>query len=156
MKASILFLLLLSSFTDSSFAQVGSLDQNFGTNGKILINRKSSGVGSICLQQDGKIILTGNCVDTTNVTNPNGIFLTRYTPNGQTDSSFGINGIVNNYITPFKCLGGKAAIQKDEKIVVASYISGYVGQDYQWGLGAFRFLNDGNINSSFGINGLIF
>lgn len=155
MKASILVTLNLFFFF-TSYAQPGSLDQNFGTNGKLLINRKTIGVGSICLQQDGKILLGGNIIDTSNVNKPSGIFFTRYDSRGQIDPSFGFNGVVAQFLTPFNCHGGEAVVQKDQKIIIASFMEGYIGQSYEWGFGIVRFLKDGNIDSSFGINGLIF
>jgi uncharacterized delta-60 repeat protein len=94
----------------------GTLDSSFGIGGKVA-TPCSAIIYSICLQQDGKIILAG-----LGSSNPDECFLSRFNTNGSVDSSFGKNGFVflslNN--SGFSELN-MATMQGDGKIVAAGY-----------------------------------
>lgn len=89
MKLKITILNLLISI--SIFAQDGSLDLSFGTNGKVVtsINNGSDIAYSVKLQQDGKIIVAG--MTTSSITGKDFVCI-RYNSNGSLDSTFA-NGV---------------------------------------------------------------
>ncbi|PJA07310.1 MAG: hypothetical protein COX70_07255 [Flavobacteriales bacterium CG_4_10_14_0_2_um_filter_32_8] len=150
--------IILTGYTDSSnyqdFAMVrynnnGSLDNTFGVNGIVItdINGFNDVATSSALQSDGKILLSGY----SNNSNDNDFAVVRYNTNGSLDSTFGINGKV---ITPIGSSHDNAqsiVIQPDNKIVLAG--SSNNGADYDFAL--IRYKNDGDLDSTFGVNGLV-
>src|ERR1035437_8953825 len=93
MKKIYITLLLLASISSNTvFAQPGTLDATFGTNGKVTtaIGSADAEIGSIALQSDGKIVAGGS---NNNGANYN-FALARYKTMGIIDSTFGTNGRV--------------------------------------------------------------
>ena len=122
----------------------GTIDSSFGSNG---ISRELTGDcdgfgKAVAIQPDGKIVLAGY---TSCVSNPHPVIL-RYNSHGHLDSSFsGTGKIVANLDY---ALGYAVAIQKDGKIVVGGDINIYGNE----GL-LLRYLQNGELDSSFGTNG---
>lgn len=126
----------------------GSVDSSFGTNGMVSTSITNN-VLDICLdvelQADGKIIAFG----TTDAAGISDMAMVRYNPSGSVDSTFGDNGIVIKDIGTNTDDGMSAGvIQTDGKIIV-------VGSSTQQNLYVIRFLNNGNIDSAFGTNGIL-
>lgn len=125
----------------------GQLDGSFGTNGvvKSVINNTSAEVDNLSLQSDGKIVAVGR-VDFD-------IAVTRYTPNGTLDNTFGSGGSV---VTDFQ--GGydykpDVRIQADGRIVVSCRAG---GPNYAISaVGIARYLPNGSLDSTFGNGGKI-
>ncbi|GAB5553825.1 MAG: hypothetical protein Sapg2KO_34160 [Saprospiraceae bacterium] len=92
----------------------GSLDNSFGAT-----SNASSGLVSICLQSDGKIIIGGGTVRINNITNQN---LVRLNPDGSVDTDFERRGSQFPPTTIQTC-----AIQSDGKIVIGGAFSNYDG-----------------------------
>ena len=126
----------------------GTRDQSFGTEGIVLYdnaNRNNYGRG-IALQPDQKIVVTAKSTeDSTSLA-----MVLRYLSDGTLDPSFGVNGV-----SVYE--GGEGndgfrdlAIQSDEKIVVAGYTRTTEGFEILTG----RFNMDGNLDSSFGTDGI--
>jgi uncharacterized delta-60 repeat protein len=126
----------------------GTLDDGFGTNGKVIANFGSTDFClAIRLLSDGKILLAGRAY--------NGITsdfaLARLQPNGTLDNSFGSSGMVM-----FDLYGEQESInaitlQSDGKIVA-------VGETYNGNIGAFvvaRFMPNGSPDISFGEGGKV-
>jgi uncharacterized delta-60 repeat protein len=103
----------------------GSLDTNFGNNGKIEtpLVKGQGGARGVAIQTDGKILITDF----------NG--LTRYNSDGSVDTSFGTNGVVAN-------AGGTVVLDGD-KIVTSG------------GGGLRRFNSDGSLDATFGDQGFV-
>ncbi len=127
------------------FAQDGSLDSTFGTNGMVTldINSGSSDYSTdIVVQADEKILVFGTAADN--------FIVTRHNINGDPDSTFGINGIATIDIggseTPVKF-----GLQSDEKIIIMG--TAYIGSDLNLVLA--RLKTDGSIDSTFGTNGVV-
>jgi len=116
--------------TDRDFALArynidGSLDNSFGTNGKLITDFAGyDDYGtSVALQEDGKIVVAGKSSDGTSA----GFALVRYNIDGSIDSSFGNNGfIITDFGVGGFAFGKSIAMQVDGKIVVA----GFVGYDF--------------------------
>jgi len=110
----------------------GSLDQTFGSGGKVLLSAPNGGIDAIALQRDGKLVALG--------TTDNGLTLFKFNRNGSFDPTFGSGGIVN---TSFGSLASEAsdiALQKDGKIVIGGLASTDVYFQHT-DFGVARYLN---------------
>ena len=120
----------------------GSLDSNFGNNGKVItfLAHAETEMNCLALQADGKILAAGNC---------DGFCIVRYLPKGKLDSSFGTNGIITKF--DFFSIN-ELAIQPDGKIIAGgSAPAAEFSNNYDFGLS--RLLANGTVDSSFGTNG---
>lgn len=131
----------------------GSLDQSFGTGGKVTTNfpgTTSSNIQAVALQPDGKIVAVG--IATVSPLNED-FALARYNSNGTLDPTFGTGGILEFNINPTVVTDDAAlavAIQADHKIVVAGY-SKPSGGDYNFAIA--RLLPDGSFDTTFNTDG---
>ncbi len=134
--------ILLMLATANVFAADGALDPTFGTNGIVITDYGSpSSANEVVLQADGKIItLTTVALEDASVKK----ILTRYQSDGTPDTSFGTNGNTTLEVDSFS--GSKMALQPDGKIIVG----GLSGAD----CAAVRYLSNGTLDTSFGVNGL--
>ena len=143
-------------FLAGAFAQQGVLDQTFGIGGKVvttspLINSHSIEGKGIALQQDGKIIVVGGALSTTDSSS---FVVFRFNENGTLDNSFGLNGVVTTSVNLYgKSGAGAVAVQLDGKIVVGGYAVYDSAGSYNTAL--TRYNNDGTLDSSFGLNGIV-
>lgn len=141
-----IFFLGLTVSTNTTYAI--SLDPTFGINGKVITSYgHESYISKIHMQKDGKIISVGGASNGNNLD----WAITRYNSNGSADQNFGINGKVK------KDFGGGDALssiktQTDGKIIVGGYT--HSTSNFQWTLA--RFNSNGQIDSNFGNNGVIF
>jgi uncharacterized delta-60 repeat protein/uncharacterized repeat protein (TIGR01451 family) len=136
--------------TDGDFALAryeddGSLDSTFGINGIMTTySGGPDGGNAIAIQSDGRIVVAGDA---------GGDFgVVRYNDEGDLDSTFGIGGVVK---TDFGASDGANAIgiQTDGKIVVAGTIDYLYSTDSD--MGVVRYNTDGNLDSTFGISGMV-
>ncbi len=138
-------------FALARYLSDGNLDETFGNGGKVITDfeAKDNVAARGALQKDGKILLVG-----TYRTGPVGAadkgMLVRYLPDGNLDASFGIGGIVSTSFDQVSIACEAVAVQTDGKIVVVG--------TYDNAEGAFmtiRYLPDGTLDDSFGINGFV-
>lgn len=144
-----IFILLTVSFV---FGQAGSLDQTFGTGGKV-IGANISTTGNIytgedkpdvAVQADGKIVVAAT------VNGQFGVF--RFNTDGSPDATFGTNGRAVTEIYPgLPATANALAIQPDGKIVVggSAYIPGSSLVN-QTDFALARFNPDGSLDNTFG------
>jgi uncharacterized delta-60 repeat protein len=137
-----------SDFALVRYTPDGNLDMSFGEGGKVItpIVGTSYDYGlSIGLQDDGKIIVTGQAVDKIN----GYIAIARYTADGSIDPSFGVAGRIARplnpsmyyyssdfdafWVTQFPCL---LSIQSDGKLIAA----GTLFDGYSEGFEIVRFV----------------
>jgi uncharacterized delta-60 repeat protein len=131
--------LLPDGALDSSFSGDGYRDLSFGT-----IQDRGQ---CINLQADGKILVGGTSGNT-------GEFFTlaRLLPNGDLDPSFGSNGVVQTAFSTAQSFANCIAVQQDGKIILGGYtINAPFARDFAM----IRYLADGTIDSSFGVNGKV-
>ena len=129
----------------------GNVDSSFGVNGLIL---NDYGVNfyneSTFVQPDGKIVITGE--RRANVNDLKKTFVIRYNADGTLDNSFGIEGTVitayNREVTSLQIV-----IQPDGKILTSGTY-GYLNDLPNFM--ATRYMADGQIDESFGENGIAF
>ena len=128
----------------------GTLDNSFGTSGKLITNYRSGFMNGafspIAIQTDGKILL---CVNN-NIQNVNNFVLARYNSNGTSlDTTFGTNGIVNN--NQFNGFGNARSIT-DMDLLSNGKILVTVNNYNQILL--YRFNSNGTLDFTFGLNGI--
>ena len=141
-----------SSFSDLAFALArcnsdGTLDNTFGTGGKVVTPIEPGSEGnSVVIQSDGKIIMGGS----------SGWFinLVRYNSDGSLDTTFGTGGKVITDIDGYyneKCKS--VAIQSDGKILLGGYGQHNSSDDPYFIL--VRYNPNGTLDHTFGADGKV-
>jgi uncharacterized delta-60 repeat protein len=124
----------------------GSLDQSFGTGGKVLTDLGVGGgvPSDAALQSNGDIVVSG------------GFGLARYLPAGQLDRGFGTGGVASAGFAGDGDSGTAVAIQPDGKIIWAGSRSNPAftsGGTFEFAVA--RFNPNGTLDSSFGAGGQV-
>lgn len=137
-------------FTVARLNTNGSSDSSFGINGAVQtpFSGAESFVQHIAVQPDGKIILGGYTV---NLPHAKDFALIRYNTDGSIDTGFGINGKVITTISDNSDLVTDLIVQSDGKILAGGYTS---SENNPW-MCMVRYLADGSIDTSFGVNGIV-
>ena len=124
----------------------GSLDYTFGNNGKVISGadfNSTTGILSIAIQKDGKIIAAGGI---------NGGFgMIRYKSSGVVDSTFGTNGVTITRAAEIYSQALNVFIEDDGKII----LSGGGNELFNSEFILAKYLSNGSLDSSFGIDGLV-
>ena len=149
--------ILLSGASRGDFALVrynsdGSLDDTFGVDGWVRTDCGSfeDETKAIAYQpEDGKIIVAGYALDGLQYN----FALVRYNPDGSLDTGFGVSGLVTTDLTGDQDQAQALVIQPDGKIVLAGSVKRAI--PYYRDFGLVRYLPDGTIDPSFGINGRV-
>jgi uncharacterized delta-60 repeat protein/CSLREA domain-containing protein len=133
----------------------GSLDTTFDSDGIVTTDFGSSNddkAMDVAIQNDGKIVAAGYSHD---VNTANTFFaLARYNPDSSLDASFGNNGKVVTDIQPGNDIATSAVLQPDGRIVVVGSTSAYSFAGFAR-LAVVRYMPDGSLDTSFGVNGVI-
>jgi uncharacterized delta-60 repeat protein len=147
-----------SDFAIVRYNPDGTLDNTFGTNGRVITDIDASGdrSESIIVQNDGKILVAGIA----SKLNPNfdqqiGRFaIVRYNPDGTLDNTFGTNGRVITAIDRGRERNdvGSIKLQSDGSIVLVGSINNTFGDnDNDFVLA--RYLSDGSPSNITGTSG---
>jgi uncharacterized delta-60 repeat protein len=131
-----------SDFAIARFNTDGSLDPSFGKVATDFFGLADC-IFAMAMQSDGKIVAAGM----TNSTASGGFdfALARYNPNGSLDSSFGSGGKVTTDFFNGSDICYAIAIQPDQKIVAAGYMSD--------NFALARYNSDGSLDTTFGTEG---
>jgi uncharacterized delta-60 repeat protein len=128
----------------------GSLDQSFGTGGRVLTTfapNSIDGGGALAIQADGKILVGGRTRS-----GPTADFgVVRYMPTGVLDSSFDGDGRVVTAMSAENDQVFDLAVQPDGKIVA---VGGVLGSS-SWQLAAARYDASGALDPSFDADGMV-
>lgn len=139
MKSFTLFLTMLMLLLSSlSYSQAGTLDSNFGNNGKVM--RPAGFANAVAIAPDGKIIAGGHTAA--------GFTLVRYGIGGTLDKTFGINGVAVADFGDNDDAGISAIVIKPSGKIIAA---GTDGKDFA----IAKFNANGTLDSSFGKNGKV-
>lgn len=131
----------------AAFAQPGILDNGFGNNGIVVSAYPDYNEGySVAMQADGKIVVGGYSGNY----GYEDFSVLRYNVNGSPDNTFGTNGKVVTVISPESDRGQCVLLQPDGKIILAGY-SEYMNES---AITAVRYLSNGAIDTTFGIQGI--
>jgi len=134
----------LNNFALVRFNADGSLDQSFGSGGKI---KSASGIAtSAVLQADGKILVGG----TYNTGSSHGFMLARYNPNGTLDTTFGSSGVVTTAIGNGDAFSFGIGLLTDGRIVLGGYSS--TNQDHDFTVACYN--SNGTLDQTFGTSGI--
>lgn len=125
----------------------GSLDSTFSGDGLFTYHANSFFDWFFCaqIQPDGKILVAGSSGGSSSWR----LSMLRLTPDGLIDSTFGVNGIVDQQLSGSTEAYGMA-LQEDGKIV----ISGYEYEPYR--AVVLRYYPDGSWEKTFGTNGVCY
>ncbi len=128
----------------------GSVDTAFGTGGKIStpIDGNQGLANAVTIQTDGKILVTGNHVNS----GKSDLAVVRFNTDGSLDNGFGTNGIVNMAGGSFGGFPEAIAVQSNGKIILGGYyytIANYTDTDFF----VKRLNSDGTVDTSFGTAG---
>lgn len=129
----------------------GSPDSSFGTNGIALINAPGYSCSNAALQQDGKVVFTGDAV----IGNIIYVIAGRINSSGILDSSFGDNGLLAVKVSDYQAQPYGCTLQKDGKILIVGLSAPVVNQS-PFGWFAIRLTVNGKLDSSFANNGKLF
>lgn len=137
----------IGSFTLVRYKSNGSLDSSFGSNGIVttLVGTGSSGILSLGVQSDGKIVAAGYAM----VGTYNDFAVARYNSNGSLDNTFSSDGITTIDFGAKSDIAYGMKIQTDNKIVVCGYAKMSAENDFA----VARLLSDGNLDNSFDTDG---
>jgi uncharacterized delta-60 repeat protein len=130
----------------------GSLDNSFGTDGKV-----SSSIGSYhtidgysaAIQQDGKIVVVGSAYDGTH----RDFAIVRYNSNGTQDNNFGSGGVLATSMAADDDYAKSVAIQEDGKIIAAG-LAQYPNSAAPE-IALVRYNIDGTLDNSFSGDGML-
>ena len=146
--------IILAGTTDGDITLVrynidGSIDDSFGTNGKVItsIGTSNETANSVIVQSDGKIKAAGYYSNGSD----NDFALVRYNENGSLDNTFAANGIATTHIGDAADYAYSVAEQSNGKIVAAGYSWNGSDNDFV----AVRYNQDGSPDNSFGTDGII-
>lgn len=132
----------------------GSLDNTFNEDGIVTtFFGESSAAWALALQPDGRIVVGGCRIISFENPSPDEEFaLVRYTPEGDLDPSFGIDGIVSTPVGNDSEIHA-LALQADGKILAGGNIGEEMSDSSDiWGL--VRYRSDGSVDEGFGLNGV--
>lgn len=154
-----IFSLILILYTmAAAFAQPPRVDLTFNGNGRSLIEftPNTDTVTEVLIQSTGKIVLAGTSnKDTFSTAQTSYFSLTRLNTNGTIDPTFGNQGKVS---VDFSGSAHQddvyaAALQPDDKIVLAGFIHITQGGNLLWAV--MRFNPDGSVDNSFDTDGKV-
>ncbi len=140
-----------SNFATLRFNSDGTLDNTFGTGGKVIMNFGGAyaSSGSITVLNNGKLLAAGNA-NVIGSTNPD-FALARYNNDGSLDNTFGSGGkVTTDFTADSDDQGYSAIIQSDSKIVVAGYRY-HAGADFALA----RYNTNGTLDNTFGTGGKV-
>lgn len=124
----------------------GSLDNTFGTGGKVAtLIAMWDEARAVAIQADGKIVVAG--FSSASSYSYYRFALVRYLPDGSLDNTFGTGGIVTTAIGSTQAMAYSIALQADGKIV----LSGTAGN----GFALARYGADGALDTAFGSGGTV-
>lgn len=132
----------------------GSLDESYGNQGIVstqLFDTEQIQPRDLQLDNSGRLVITG--YQLYDGYNRSYMFISRYTPDGLIDNSFGNDGkILVNYPNAQYNSGANIDITKDNKIIIVGALGGVGGDP----IIIYQYNDDGSIDTSFGDNGHVY
>lgn len=134
----------------------GTLDNTFGSQGKVqrIPGTWNSWLNSVAIQPDQKILTGGYMAVGVGPYFNENFCLMRFKPNGDNDSTFGINGLLNSDIGDSTEQLKSIALQSDGKIVAVGDTGPY-GLSGNLDIALVRYQSNGILDSGFGNAGIV-
>lgn len=132
----------------------GSLDNTFGTAGRVLtnVNNSNDWVEDLAIQSDGRIVAAGTV---TNVVGTPGGFsdvaVVRYNLNGSLDTGFGVGGKVRTDFGADQDAAFAVAVGSGGRVLVAGFAVTSAGEHF----GLVRYNANGSLDTGFGAGGKV-
>jgi len=143
----------LGGFAVARYNRDGSLDRDFGSEGRVLTTfRGSDTAAAVAVQRNGRIVVAGTSF-TNDPLHPTGFAVARYNRDGSPDQTFGDGGQV---ITEFPNASTEAramTIQADGRIVVTGQAIAPQGAGAD--IAVARYTTDGALDPAFGGDGTV-
>lgn len=137
-----------NGFSVKRFTPEGLRDSTFGING-ITFFAYGSNLNALAIQPDDKVV----CVGWTFSGSTADFGIGRFTSEGHPDSTFGVGGFVTSSIGPANDNAWCLAFQPDMKIILAGTSYNISTQKDDFAIA--RYLSNGNVDSTFGLNGKV-
>jgi len=137
------------AFANAVFAQPGTLDKTFGTEGRVFSESFTAVCHALAIQPDGKIVAAGTGTYDELL---GGYFVARYNSDGSLDNTFGNEGRV--VTEDFGIRTGRIesiVILPSGKILAAGWVGNYGLID----IVLLQYNPNGSLDSSFGVNGIV-
>lgn len=136
------------------FDACGKIDSTFGTNGKVIHTFSQRNIGfDYALQPDGKIVVAGMQAPS-NAGSQQIPFVARYNADGSVDNTFATGGTNSLQFDPIS--SGRfftTIVMKGGRILCVGISSGNINGGVS-GIGAMRFLPNGNLDATFSGDGI--
>jgi len=144
-----------TDFALARFNANGTLDTDFGIDGKVVTSFLNNGhnyscINSIHPQPDGKFIVLGTSGMASVFSK---LAMVRYNPDGSIDSGFGTNGKIISDLWPNTQAGSKLVFLPDGSFIVTSANLYVATQNYD--IGVEKYTSNGTPDTSFGTNGQV-
>jgi uncharacterized delta-60 repeat protein len=135
----------------------GRLDQTFGFNGSntAVFGFLGAQVSAIAIRPNGQIVVAGLASDPTPPPNSFGLqdfAVEQFNPDGTQDLRFGFDGVVGTRIPNLNLDATGLAIQHSGDVVVVGFTT---NSSFTNGFAMARYTPDGNLDSTFGTNGIV-
>jgi uncharacterized delta-60 repeat protein len=137
-------------FCVARFLSDGTIDATFSNGGvaEAIAGITNSFAEAIAVQQDGSVLVAGTCHPT--LTSGQLPCVVRFTSNGQTDSTFGANGLVAIFLPETHSGAARSVVlQRDGKILVGGWCGAMIAD-----FCVTRLDHSGQVDSAFGLNGI--
>jgi uncharacterized delta-60 repeat protein len=157
------------AFLLERFNSDGSFDTTFGAGGIVQtrMGNGPSGIMSMALQPDGKIVAVGNAGLTQKGKNYTTFAVVRYNANGSLDTSFGSGGITLTAIGPgnngidyfpstFQDCANSVIVDSSGAIIVSGTANPNNGSLNDNRVAVARYKSNGKLDASFGSGGIVF
>ncbi|MGE0635057.1 MAG: T9SS type A sorting domain-containing protein [Bacteroidia bacterium] len=130
----------------------GSLDNSFSGDGKLItvLGTIPSAAYALGLQSDGKIVVAGIVFNNGQYEN---FVVIRYNNDGTFDNTFNSVGVLYIELSQMDDRANALVIQEDGKILISGYSYNNTNPSNQFAM--VRINQDGSIDNSFGINGVM-
>ena len=144
----------LNDFALARYNSDGTLDQAFGTGGKVKthfpgVGNTGSSATSIVLQPDGKVVVGGYYKQSDRTRHQ--FALARYSSNGTLDSAFGQAGKVATRIGLGDAFSFSISLESNGRIVLAGYSDTALDHDFS----LVGYAANGTLDSTFGNGGFV-
>jgi len=132
----------------------GDLDPTFGVGGKVMtdFNHSTDWANAVAIQPDGKFVVVGTTYKQNDFSDED-FAVARYNTDGTLDSSFGSGGKVHTDFPGLAAVPSSVLLQPDAKILVVG--GAYPLFTFLGNIEMVRYNSNGNLDRSFGDNGIV-